>query len=102
MPHWFNVAWHWWEVKTGTVNEAGPYYGFWSGFGSDIGEGAIIVAIVGTYKKWNCHVKGCPRIAHHEYEIDGVKYHLCRRHHPKIEEPLTAERVERHHKEKVQ
>jgi hypothetical protein len=26
---------HWPAVHTGTVNEPGPYYGFWSGFGSD-------------------------------------------------------------------
>jgi hypothetical protein len=26
---------HWLAVHTGTVNEPGPYYGFWSGFGSD-------------------------------------------------------------------
>jgi hypothetical protein len=83
--HWFNVLWHWVEVHTGTVNEPGPYYGFWSGFGSDIGEVAIIGAIVAGYRKWNCHVKGCLRLAHHTYAIDGVEYHLCRRHHPAID-----------------
>jgi len=29
---------HWLAVHTGTVNEPGPYYGFWSGFGSDLAE----------------------------------------------------------------
>jgi hypothetical protein len=33
---------HWLAVHTGTVNEPGPYYGFWSGFGSDIAEFGII------------------------------------------------------------
>ena len=32
---------HWLQVHTGTVNEPGPYYGFWSGFGSDIAEFSI-------------------------------------------------------------
>jgi hypothetical protein len=27
---------YWLQVHTGTINEAGPYYGFWSGFGSDL------------------------------------------------------------------
>jgi hypothetical protein len=27
---------HWLAVHTGTVNEPGPYYAFWSGFGSDL------------------------------------------------------------------
>lgn len=36
---------HWLAVHTGTVNEPGPYYGFWSGFGSDIAEFGIIGAI---------------------------------------------------------
>jgi hypothetical protein len=29
---------HWLAVHTGTVNEPGPYYGFWSGFGSNLTE----------------------------------------------------------------
>jgi hypothetical protein len=36
---------HWLAAHTGTVNEPGPYYGFWSGFGSDIAEFGIIGAI---------------------------------------------------------
>jgi len=38
---------HWLAVHTGTVDEAGPYYGFWSGFGSDLGEAALIGAVIG-------------------------------------------------------
>ena len=41
---------HWLQVHTGTVNEPGPYYGFWSGFGSDLGEFGILGAVgVGRY-----------------------------------------------------
>jgi hypothetical protein len=38
-------------VHTGTINESGPYYGFWSGFGSDIEEFGILGAIgAGIYQ----------------------------------------------------
>src|SRR3954467_10579080 len=33
VPHLGN----WLQVHLGIVDEAGPYYGFWSGFGSDLG-----------------------------------------------------------------
>jgi hypothetical protein len=50
---------HWLQVHTGTVNEPGPYYGFWSGFGSDLEEfgilGAIATGIYQLVKKYNCH-----------------------------------------------
>jgi hypothetical protein len=46
----------WLQVHTGTVNESGPYYGFWSGFGSDLEEfgilGAIGAAIYQLVKKY--------------------------------------------------
>lgn len=71
---------HWLAVHTGTVNEAGPYYGFWSGFGSDIGEIAIIGGMVTIYRKHNCHVKGCWRIARHP--VPGTDFIVCRRHMP--------------------
>ena len=57
------VVGHWLEVHTGTVNEPGPYYGFWSGFGSDLTEFAIIGTIATAayqlFKKYNCHEPGC-------------------------------------------
>jgi hypothetical protein len=34
----FRQVGHWFQVHTGTINEPGPYYGFWSGFGSDLEE----------------------------------------------------------------
>jgi hypothetical protein len=37
-------AGYWLQVHTGTINESGPYYGFWSGFGSDIEEFGILGA----------------------------------------------------------
>lgn len=80
---------HWLAIHTGTLNEPGGYYGFWSGFGSDIGEVALIGAVVAMYRKHNCHVKGCWRIAH--FPIEGTPFIVCRKHHPKIDKKLTAE-----------
>lgn len=75
---------HWLAVHTGTVNEAGPWYGFWSGFGSDIGEVALIGAVLGGYKKHNCHQHHCWRIGRHV--VDGTPF--CNRHHQAAREKL--------------
>jgi hypothetical protein len=62
---WFQHArlvGHWLQVHMGTVNEPGLYYGFWSGFGSDLEEfgilGAIGAAIYSLFRKYNCHEPG--------------------------------------------
>jgi hypothetical protein len=75
---------HWLGVHTGTINESGPYYGFWSGFGSDLAEFGILGAIgTGIYqlvKKYNCHEPGCWRVGTHP--AAGGQFLLCYRHHP--------------------
>ena len=75
---------HWLQVHTGTVNEPGPYYGFWSGFGSDIAEfgmlGAIGTALYQLVRKVNCHEPGCWLIGTHP--AAGGQFMLCYRHHP--------------------
>jgi hypothetical protein len=75
---------HWLAIHTGTVNESGPYYGFWSGFGSDIAEFGILGAIgTGLYqlvKKYNCHEPRCWRVGTHS--AAGGQFLLCYRHHP--------------------
>jgi hypothetical protein len=76
---WHDFYFHWFEVHTGTVNESGPYYGFWSGFGSDIGEATLVVGLVAVYRHHNCHVKGC---AHLGRRVDGTPYVACPKHHP--------------------
>jgi hypothetical protein len=79
-----HVVNHWLAVHTGTVNESGPYYGFWSGFGSDLAEfgilGAIATAIYQLVKKYNCHEPGCWRVGTHP--AAGGQFLLCYRHHP--------------------
>ncbi len=76
---WLPVFLHWLAVHTGTVNESGPYYGFWSGFGSDLGEVAIIGSVLGVLRHHNCHVKGCFRLGR---PVEGTPYIACPRHHP--------------------
>lgn len=76
---------HWFALHTGTLHGGpDPYYNFWSGFGSDLGEATLITAvIVGVYtgvRKVNCHTKGCWRIGHHP--LEGTPYILCKHHHP--------------------
>lgn len=73
---------HWLAVHTGTVNEAGPYYGFWSGFGSDIGEVTIIGGMAAVYRRHNCHEPWCWRIGRHP--VEGTPFSACRRHHPAL------------------
>lgn len=61
----------------GVDNEAGHAYAFWSGFGSDLGEVALLGAVLGMFKRHNCHRDGCWRIGRHV--VDGTPW--CDRHH---------------------
>lgn len=99
--HVFN---HWLAVHTGTINEPGPYYGFWSGFGSDIAEFAIVGTIAtGVYqlvRKYNCHQPGCWRVGNHP--AAGGQFMLCYRHHPDYQgQRPTAETIARLHRDHV-
>jgi hypothetical protein len=96
---------HWIRVHTGIYNESGPYYGFWSGFGSDLEEfgilGAIAAAIYSMFKKYNCHEPSCWRIGNHP-AADG-QFHLCYRHHPDFQgKKPTHELIERLHRENLE
>lgn len=54
-------------------------YNFWSGFGSDVGELAIIG---GVWKMVNCHEVGCWRVGTKvTMEDNGHHYRRCGRHH---------------------
>ena len=93
------------QVHTGTINESGPYYGFWSGFGSDLEEFGILGAIgAGIYqlvKKYNCHEPGCWRIGQHP--AAGGQFLLCYRHHPDFHgKKPTHELIERLHREHLE
>ena len=93
---------YWLQVHTGTVNESGPYYGFWSGFGSDLEEFGILGGIAaGMYqlvKKHNCHEPGCWRVG--QYAAADGQFMLCYRHHPDFQgRKPTHELIERLHRE---
>jgi hypothetical protein len=95
----------WLQVHTGITNESGAYYGFWSGFGSDITEFGILGAIgAGIYqlvRKYNCHEPGCWRVRPHP--AAGGQFLLCYRHHPDYQgRKPTRELIERLHREHLE
>jgi hypothetical protein len=83
----------------GVIDESGKGYAFWSGIGSDIGEVAIIGAVVGMYRKHNCQATGCWRIGKHP--VEGTGFITCRKHHPVISSdgPLTADDIAQAHRD---
>jgi hypothetical protein len=96
---------YWFQVHTGIINEPGPYYGFWSGFGSDITEfgifGAIAAGVYQLVKKYNCHAPGCWRVGNHP--AAGGQFLLCYRHHPDYQgRKPTRELIERMHREHLE
>lgn len=90
--------WHWliYFIGVRPRTPAGAY-NFWSGFGSDIGEVAIIGGLIQIARHANCHVQGCWRFGHHQ--VAGGQYKVCKVHHPDIDhtEKVTAETVEAAH-----
>lgn len=89
LGHW--LYWHF------GVNGSGPWYGFWSGAGSDIGELTIVTAIFASMAHAarinNCEVHGCWRLRRH---TTAAGHRVCRTHHP--DGKLTAEGVTAAHK----
>lgn len=71
---------HWLLHVLGVDNVSGPWYGFWSGFGSDLGELAIVGGLVNVASRHKCHVHRCWRIGRHP--VAGTLHVACRRHHP--------------------
>ena len=67
----------------GLDNASGPWYLFWSGFGSDLSEVAGLGLVVYMFwRKHNCHEPGCWRIGAHSYrDPEGHEHVHCRRHH---------------------
>lgn len=71
------MLWHLFLHWTGADNVSGPEYGFWSGFGSDLSEITLLVAMYALLRKHNCHQKRCWRIGRHV--VNGTPW--CNRHH---------------------
>lgn len=61
------------------IQGSGPWYAFWSGAGSDIGEVAILGGVIKLTQKRNCHTKGCWRFG---VPVAGTPYLACHHHHP--------------------
>jgi len=84
-PARVNHLWAWIVELTGTKSSQSQAYNFWSGFGGDL---ALIVSFLAApvllYRKHNCGVRWCWRIARHDFHDpeSGIMHHLCRRHHP--------------------
>lgn len=91
---------HWLQIHTGTINESGPYYGFWSGFGSDLGEYVIATSILGSLyramRKGNCHTEGCWRMA--KLPVGDPPYRVCKKcHYEATGTKVTMEHLKHHH-----
>jgi len=56
------------------------WYNFWSGFGSDLQEFAIIGLAYGAFHKMNCHSPGCPWVGKYP-AVEGNGWHYCKKHH---------------------
>ena len=84
----------------GIDNEAGRFYAFWSGFGSDIGEVAILGGLAGLYKRHTCHVDS-PRFCWHPgtHPVVGTPYRACKKHHPGVPKKVTADHITTAHQE---
>lgn len=82
---WF---WHWLVAVTGSDAGLSPgrwsFYGFWSGFGSDLGEVTLLAFVLAAVRRHVCHARGCWRAGRHRWEdpSTGVSWVLCSRHHP--------------------
>lgn len=63
---------------TGADDVTGAWYGFWSGFGSDLGEVLLLGGLFAMYRHHNCQVKGCWRLGR---QVHGTHDVLCRKHH---------------------
>lgn len=73
-----------WLAEFIGLTGSGPWFNFWSGFGSDLS----MFAAIGVFAyKHNCHVKRCHRFG--KVTVDGLC--VCWRHHPST--PPTASQV---------
>jgi hypothetical protein len=81
-----NAAGAWLEglFGVGTSQFALLMYSFWSGFGSDLGEFALVGTLAALIRSRNCETHGCWRMGRHQW-IDpttGTAHKLCRKCHP--------------------
>lgn len=99
------VLWHYviWERLvwfTGARDEAGPAYGFWSGFGGSWLPGYLGLGLL-FYWHHQCNRHGCWNWGRYT-TASGIR--VCRRDHPDLKDhpKLTAEVIHRLHHERGQ
>jgi hypothetical protein len=91
------------EMCGGSPCPVQPYYNWWSGPGSDLGEVTLITAILTpaiiAARHRNCATRGCWRLTDQVIEDDRshVKYRRCHRHHPCIPNEHARHGILRHH-----
>lgn len=91
---------NWLAHILGLDNPAGGWELFWSGFGSDIGEVAILGGMAAFYRKHTCHVDSprfCWRWGAHQ--VAGTPYKTCAKHHPDVPEQVTADHITAAHRD---
>lgn len=75
---WHAIA-HAFLHYTGSDNPSGPWYGFFSGFGSDLGEITLFGGVIVLLRKHNCHVDGCKSVI--TSNDPSVHAPACHKHH---------------------
>jgi hypothetical protein len=74
------VIWHWLVVISGARDEAGGWYGLWSGLGGSLPDVLLVTGLCAWYWHRTCHVSRCWRPGRHP--VRDTPYRACRRHHP--------------------
>jgi hypothetical protein len=88
---------------------SGPFYGFWSGFGSDLSEPPVVVASIMAIVLLPWHLncgdgghwpRGCKSMLTHK--VEGNPFRACHKHHPVLSRHpyhgITAEIMALEHK----
>lgn len=90
-------VWVWLLHISGSDDVSGKWYGFWSGFGGDVAIlGSVLAAPIVLWRKHDCGVRWCPRLARHDFTDPDTQivHHLCRKHHPQHPgKPVTADEI---------
>lgn len=92
---------HWWFTITGARDEAGGWYGLWSGFGGALPDVLLLTAFLGWARHNQCHRDRCWRLGRHPVGQTGIR--TCRVHHPELggHRRLTGEKIASlHHRDR--
>lgn len=92
----------WLSHILGLDNGSGPIYLAWSGAGADLGELALVGALVAHYKRHTCHVNS-PRFCWRPgvHPVANAPFKTCRRHHPTVPDRISADHIAEVHAEQA-